>query len=135
MSGQVKNGIRITVFLFLMSPGIIPLTGQTGSFRPIPPVGFVSEDDSSFVGTPAIMMSPSLSVAPFPNWYSHFWFTIDTMGTRIGVLQGKYAGMEEWSVIDSENGIISIYEKVDGDLVKIPFSADVEWYFTQKIKH
>tara|TARA_B100000315_G_scaffold249608_1_gene281092 strand:- start:10472 stop:16594 length:6123 start_codon:yes stop_codon:yes gene_type:complete len=57
------------------------------------------------------------------------------MGTRIGVLQGKYAGLEGWSDIDSENGIISIYEKVDGDLVKIPFSADVEWYFAQKIKH
>ena len=115
----MKKG-RLVIVFFLMTLGNdFILQGQTA--------------DSVFTLSPSYHPISPLVVNPFPEIPRPIGWSGDTLYHPIGLLNDNYGKRNVTVTIDSDWSYITFTETLDGEIIRVPFSAPVEWYFRENM--
>ncbi|MFQ6673877.1 MAG: hypothetical protein ACE5GH_03705, partial [Fidelibacterota bacterium] len=130
------------VILLLFPVMIFTLPGQTPPLRShlmaaggddIESPG-VTETDSTVLALSSVFRDMSPWVAnPFDDMVPFSVFALDTVTAPRGLFKAEFDKEERRAEIAQDWTVITFYEAVEGDVVKVPFSAPLDWYISQRI--
>ena len=110
---------RLVIFLFLLTLGSGKLLlGQTV--------------DSAFTLPQSFHPVSPWVVNPFPKIPKPIGWSGDTLYHPIGLLDENYGVRKVTVSIDKDWSYITFTETLDGEIIRIPFTAPVDWYFMKK---
>jgi len=113
-----KGRLVIIFFIMTLRNGFI-LQGQTA--------------DSVFTLSPSYHPISFLVVNPFPEIPRPIGWSEDTLYHPIGLLNDNYGKRNVTVTIDSDWSYITFTETLDGEIIRVPFTAPVEWYFIKNV--
>ena len=113
-----KGRLVIIFFIMTLRNGFI-LQGQTA--------------DSVFTLSPSYHPISFLVVNPFPEIPRPIGWSEDTLYHPIGLLNDNYGKRNVTVTIDSDWSYITFTETLDGEIIRVPFTAPVEWYFIKNM--
>ena len=115
----MKKGRLVIVFFIMTLGNDFILQGQTA--------------DSIFILSPSYHPISPLVVNPFPAIPRPIGWSGDTLYHPIGLLNDNYGKRIVTVTIDSDWSYITFTETLDGEIIRVPFSAPVEWYFRKNM--
>jgi len=115
----LKKGRLVIVFFIMTLGNDFILQGQTA--------------DSVFILSPSYHPISPLVVNPFPEMPRPIGWSGDTLYHPIGLLNDNYGKRNVTVTIDSDWSYITFTETLDGEIIRVPFSAPVEWYFRKNM--
>ena len=115
----MKKGRLVIVFFIMTLGNDFILQGQTA--------------DSVYSLSPSYHPISPLVVNPFPEIPRPIGWSSDTLYHPIGLLNDNYGKRNVTVTINSDWSYITFTETLDGEIIRVPFSAPVEWYFRKKI--
>ena len=115
----MKKGRLVIVFFIMTLGNDFILQGQTA--------------DSVFILSPSYHPISPLVVNPFPEMPRPIGWSGDTLYHPIGLLNDNYGKRNVTVTIDSDWSYITFTETLDGEIIRVPFSAPVEWYFRENM--
>ncbi len=115
----MKKGRLVIVFFIMTLGNDFILQGQTA--------------DSVFILSPSYHPISPLVVNPFPEMPRPIGWSGDTLYHPIGLLNDNYGKRNVTVTIDSDWSYITFTETLDGEIIRVPFSAPVEWYFRKNM--
>ncbi len=108
----MKKGRLVIVFFIMTLGNDFILQGQTV--------------DSIFILSPSYHPISPLVVNPFPAIPRPIGWSGDTLYHPIGLLNDNYGKRNVTVTIDSDWSYITFTETLDGEIIRVPFSAPVE---------
>ena len=115
----MKKGRLVIVFFIMTLGNNFILQGQIA--------------DSVYSLSPSYHPISSLVVNPFPEIPRPIGWSSDTLYHPIGLLNDNYGKRNVTVTINSDWSYITFTETLDGEIIRVPFSAPVEWYFRKNM--
>jgi len=115
----LKKGRLVIVFFIMTLGNNFILQGQTA--------------DSVYSLSPSYHPISPLVVNPFPEMPRPIGWSSDTLYHPIGLLNDNYGKRNVTVTINSDWSYITFTETLDGEIIRVPFSAPVEWYFRENM--